>query len=172
MAGEVVDVAFLNQLHAMIDTPWNDHQAVESLMPTPPTCASSATYPAAFRQLAPAPVNPAAPGTRVSQTRQQAPQPSPPEPLREQDRLLPMANVARLMASELPNDAKISRDAKLLMQEMVSEFICFVTSEANDLCMTSGHKAISQSDLLNALDNLDLACFLPVRCLTGLHTPP
>ena len=62
---------------------------------------------------------------------------APTEPLRDQDRLLPVANVARLMASELPPDAKIAKEAKVLMQEMVSEFICFLTGEANDISIDS-----------------------------------
>lgn len=76
------------------------------------------------------------------------------EPLREQDRLLPVANVAHLLASELPTGAKVSRDAKLFAQEVVSEFICFITSEANDVCLLSKQKAITQADISKALDNL------------------
>ena len=64
------------------------------------------------------------------------------QPVREQDRLLPVANVAHLMASLLPGNAKVSRDAKLFMQEIVSEFIGFITSEANDVCLYSNQKAI------------------------------
>ena len=73
-----------------------------------------------------------------------------------------MANVARLMAMELPRDAKISRDAKILMQEMVSELICFLTSEANDLSLAEGRKALSPDDILNSFETLDLASFAPV----------
>eukprot|EP00966_Prymnesium_polylepis_P287952 6650816-Prymnesium_polylepis.1 len=76
------------------------------------------------------------------------------QPLREQDRLLPVANVAHLMASELPSVAKVSRDAKLFMQEVVSEFIGFVTSEANDVCMINKQKAITLDDVAAALANL------------------
>jgi len=47
------------------------------------------------------------------------------------------------------------------MQEFVSEFICFVTSEANDTSLAANRKAISQEDILNALENLDLAAFVP-----------
>jgi len=85
-----------------------------------------------------------------------------PEPLREQDRLLPLANVARLMGTELHPTAKIARDAKVLMQEMVSEFLCFMTSEANDLSLAKGHKAITPDDIIHAFENLDLAFFAPV----------
>lgn len=45
------------------------------------------------------------------------------------DRLLPLANVAKLMKQVLPENAKIAKDAKETVQECVSEFISFVTSE-------------------------------------------
>lgn len=49
--------------------------------------------------------------------------------VREQDRLLPIANVSRIMKQAIPQTAKISKDAKECVQECVSEFIAFVTSE-------------------------------------------
>ena len=79
---------------------------------------------------------------------------SAPEPLREQDRLLPLANVARMMTIEIPKDAKISRDSKVFMQECVTEFICFITSEAHDFSIAAGRKATTQEDVLNAMDAL------------------
>jgi len=49
--------------------------------------------------------------------------------IREQDRLLPIANVARIMKQAVPSNAKIAKDAKETVQECVSEFISFITSE-------------------------------------------
>jgi hypothetical protein len=49
--------------------------------------------------------------------------------LREQDRLLPIANVGRIMKLAVPPAAKISKEAKESVQECVSEFITFVSSE-------------------------------------------
>lgn len=49
--------------------------------------------------------------------------------IREQDRLLPIANVARIMKQAVPSNAKIAKDAKETVQECVSEFIAFITSE-------------------------------------------
>jgi nuclear transcription Y subunit beta len=49
--------------------------------------------------------------------------------VRDQDRLLPIANVARIMKQAVPQSAKISKDAKECVQECVSEFISFVSSE-------------------------------------------
>jgi nuclear transcription Y subunit beta len=51
------------------------------------------------------------------------------EEIKEQDRLLPIANVARLMKKALPDSAKIAKDTKECVQECVSEFISFITSE-------------------------------------------
>ena len=117
----------------------------------------SSTSTATFRTLAPAPLERSDPmrgDMRAGPRPPPMPQSAPPAPLREQDRLLPMANVARLMSIELPKDAKISRDAKLLMQEMVSEFICFVTSEANDFCVATNRKAIAPENTIQALESL------------------
>lgn len=48
---------------------------------------------------------------------------------KEQDRFLPIANVARIMKKALPDNAKIAKEAKETVQECVSEFISFITSE-------------------------------------------
>ena len=153
--------AILEQLNDLLDGPWNDclsdPEDVNAQTSDPEDGGPSPRAGAAgnFRQLAPATVE-AGPGPVVygPRARRQPPAPTVPEPLREQDRLLPMANVARLMALELPKDAKISRDAKVLMQEMVTERICITTSEANDFSIAENHKAITQDDLLNALEAL------------------
>jgi len=49
--------------------------------------------------------------------------------VREQDRFLPIANISRIMKKALPANAKIAKDAKETIQECVSEFISFITSE-------------------------------------------
>lgn len=49
--------------------------------------------------------------------------------VREQDRYLPIANISRIMKKALPQNGKIAKDAKDTVQECVSEFISFVTSE-------------------------------------------
>lgn len=48
---------------------------------------------------------------------------------REQDRFLPVANISRIMKKALPANAKVAKDSKETVQECVSEFISFVTSE-------------------------------------------
>lgn len=74
--------------------------------------------------------------------------------LREQDRWLPIANVARLMKNTLPQSAKVSKDAKECMQECVSEFISFVTSEASDRCLREKRKTINGEDILYSMHDL------------------
>ncbi|KAI8621389.1 histone-fold-containing protein [Chytriomyces sp. MP71] len=72
----------------------------------------------------------------------------------EKDRLLPIANVARLMKRALPENAKIAKDTKDCMQECVSEFISFVTSEAADRCALEKRKTVNGDDILWALQSL------------------
>ncbi|AAS53385.1 AFR014Cp [Eremothecium gossypii ATCC 10895] len=74
--------------------------------------------------------------------------------LREQDRWLPINNVARLMKNTLPVTTKVSKDAKECMQECVSEFISFVTSEASDRCASDKRKTINGEDVLISLHAL------------------
>ncbi|XXG63389.1 hypothetical protein AAC387_Pa05g1593 [Persea americana] len=73
---------------------------------------------------------------------------------REQDRLLPIANVSRIMKKGLPANAKISKDAKETVQECVSEFISFITGEASDKCQREKRKTINGDDLLWAMTTL------------------
>eukprot|EP01032_Pedospumella_encystans_P017728 gene17728-20197_t len=74
--------------------------------------------------------------------------------VREQDRFLPIANIARIMKTELPGNAKIAKDAKESIQECVSEFISFITSEASDKCLQEKRKTINGDDLLWAMSTL------------------
>lgn len=73
---------------------------------------------------------------------------------REQDRFLPIANIARIMKKTLPANAKIAKDAKETAQECVSEFISFITSEASDKCLKEKRKTINGDDLLSAMSTL------------------
>ncbi|CAH1438494.1 unnamed protein product [Lactuca virosa] len=63
--------------------------------------------------------------------------------IREQDRFLPIANISRIMKKALPANGKIAKDAKDTVQECVSEFISFVTSEASDKCQKEKRKTIN-----------------------------
>ncbi|XP_048634503.1 nuclear transcription factor Y subunit B-8-like [Brassica napus] len=74
--------------------------------------------------------------------------------VREQDRFLPIANISRIMKRGLPANGKIAKDAKEILQECVSEFISFVTSEASDKCQREKRKTINGDDLLWAMATL------------------
>ncbi|XVE82126.1 hypothetical protein DITRI_Ditri15bG0121800 [Diplodiscus trichospermus] len=71
--------------------------------------------------------------------------------IKEQDRLLPIANVGRIMKQILPPNAKISKEAKETMQECVSEFISFVTSEASEKCRKERRKTVNGDDICWAM---------------------
>ncbi|OEL38379.1 Nuclear transcription factor Y subunit B-6 [Dichanthelium oligosanthes] len=87
-------------------------------------------------------------GAGSAQAQHQAP------PIREQDRLMPIANVIRIMRRVLPAHAKISDDAKETIQECVSEYISFITGEANERCQREQRKTITAEDVLWAMSRL------------------
>ncbi|KPP58782.1 nuclear transcription factor y subunit beta-like [Scleropages formosus] len=74
--------------------------------------------------------------------------------LREQDIYLPIANVARIMKNAIPPTGKIAKDAKECVQECVSEFISFITSEASERCHQEKRKTINGEDILFAMSTL------------------
>jgi len=76
------------------------------------------------------------------------------EPLREQDRFLPIANVARIMKKSVPKSGKIAKEAKDCVQECVSEFVSFITSEASERCQQEKRKTINGEDILFAMATL------------------
>ncbi|KAG4306595.1 hypothetical protein PORY_000583 [Pneumocystis oryctolagi] len=68
--------------------------------------------------------------------------------------LLPIANVLRIMKTALPKDMKIARKARECMQECVSEFISFITSEASEKCKQEKRKTVNGEDILFAMTKL------------------
>ncbi|KFK31354.1 hypothetical protein AALP_AA6G101500 [Arabis alpina] len=74
--------------------------------------------------------------------------------VREQDRFMPIANVIRIMRKILPAHAKISDDSKETIQECVSEYISFITGEANERCQREQRKTITAEDVLWAMSKL------------------
>ncbi|OIW05369.1 hypothetical protein TanjilG_28834 [Lupinus angustifolius] len=73
---------------------------------------------------------------------------------REHEQYMPIANVTRIMRRILPSHAKISDEAKETVQQCVSEFISFVTAEANDRCQREQRKTVTAEDLLFAMEKL------------------
>ncbi|CAF1241815.1 unnamed protein product [Rotaria sp. Silwood1] len=85
-------------------------------------------------------------------------------PLREQDRFLPIANVAKIMKKGVPEKGKIAKDAKETIQECVSEFISFITSEASDRCLQEKRKTINGEDIISAMLTLGFDSYVePLR---------
>ncbi|KAM3065975.1 transcriptional activator hap3 [Clarireedia jacksonii] len=64
------------------------------------------------------------------------------------------APVARIMKTALPDNAKIAKEAKECMQECVSEFISFITSEASEKCHQEKRKTVNGEDILFAMTSL------------------
>jgi hypothetical protein len=54
----------------------------------------------------------------------------------------------------VPPSAKIAKDAKECVQECVSEFISFITSEAAEKCQLEKRKTIGGEDILHAMSTL------------------
>lgn len=77
----------------------------------------------------------------------------------EQDLLLPIANIGRIMKQVLPPNAKISKEGKQTMQECVTEFICFITEEASEKCRDDKRKILNGDDICWAMQNLGLDNF-------------
>ena len=102
--------------------------------------------------------------------------------LREQDRFLPIANIAKIMKRAIPENGKIAKDARGMIpmifsfhcwifinnqksfwnlfrllecvQECVSEFISFITSEASERCCNEKRKTMNGEDILWAMTTL------------------
>lgn len=75
-------------------------------------------------------------------------------------RFLPIANISRIMKKALPPNAKMSKNAKECVQECVSEFISFITSEACEKCLSERRKTVSGDDLLHAMNTLGFEKYL------------
>ncbi|KAL4887929.1 nuclear transcription factor Y subunit B-7 [Aspergillus ambiguus] len=58
------------------------------------------------------------------------------------------------MKLALPENAKIAKEAKECMQECVSEFISFITSEASEKCQQEKRKTVNGEDILFAMTSL------------------
>mmetsp|Transcript_5152 Transcript_5152/g.12595 ORF Transcript_5152/g.12595 Transcript_5152/m.12595 type:complete len:100 (+) Transcript_5152:438-737(+) len=70
------------------------------------------------------------------------------------DKYLPTANIARIMKKGLPDNAKCAKDGKDTIQECVSEFVSFITSEASDKCKREKRKTVNGDDVLWAMTTL------------------
>lgn len=71
-----------------------------------------------------------------------------------EEEFLPISNINRIMKAAIHLNLKISKDAKKLMDECVTEFICFVTSEASEKCKRERKKTINGDDILTVMNLL------------------
>ena len=84
--------------------------------------------------------------------------------IKEQDRILPAANIGRMMKRMLPSDVKINKDTKDFVATCVSEFISFITSEAADKCLQEKRKTLNGEDIVWALHNMGMGEYVePLR---------
>ncbi|KAL6613849.1 hypothetical protein ACP70R_036119 [Stipagrostis hirtigluma subsp. patula] len=74
----------------------------------------------------------------------------------QDNNLLPIANVGRIMKDVLPPQAKISKRAKETIQECATEFVGFVTGEASERCRRERRKTINGDDICHAMRSLGL----------------
>ncbi|KCZ76098.1 hypothetical protein H311_01570 [Anncaliia algerae PRA109] len=77
-------------------------------------------------------------------------------PIKLTDRLLPIANISKIMKKPIPPSAKISKDAKEIMQKAGSEFIAIVTCVAKEICASENRKTIVGEDLIRAMESLGM----------------
>jgi len=71
-------------------------------------------------------------------------------------RLLPAKNITEIITSALPRNVKLSSQVTSLVQEMSTDFIGFVASEAASVAASEGRHTIHAEDLLKAMRDLDL----------------
>lgn len=74
--------------------------------------------------------------------------------LTEQDKTMPLNNVANIMKSVLPPGTKISKEAKQLMQDCCSELISFVTSGATEAVSEDKRKTVLGDDIIQSMYTL------------------
>ncbi|TBU04500.1 subunit beta of nuclear transcription factor Y [Hamiltosporidium tvaerminnensis] len=76
--------------------------------------------------------------------------------LKTTDRLLPIANISKIMKNPIPKVAKVAKDAKELMQKSASEFIAVVTCMAKEICESENRKTLTGDDLIRAMEQLGM----------------
>ena len=75
---------------------------------------------------------------------------------RDRDSLIPAANIAQTLHSELQHGTKISEAATALMQTMGTEIMRFVSAEASEQSTLQERHSVLASDLTSSIEELDL----------------
>ena len=67
---------------------------------------------------------------------------------------LPISNISKMMRAIVDKELKISLDAKNLVVECVTEFICFIMVEAGEKCKKEKRRRVSASDIITVMKRL------------------
>nr|GMD32065.1 nuclear transcription factor Y subunit B-3 [Ipomoea batatas] len=68
------------------------------------------------------------------------------------------------MKKALPDDANITAEAKVFVEECATEFISFITSEASERGQIEKRKTLTGDDVLNSLNTLGFGNYVePLR---------
>ncbi|KAG0226468.1 histone-fold-containing protein [Mortierella sp. GBAus27b] len=78
-----------------------------------------------------------------------------------EDNELPKAILTRIMKQALPDNTNIQANAKLAMAKSTTLFINYLASAANDVALGAGHKIVSGTHVLKALESLDMDDIVP-----------
>ncbi|EYU38226.1 hypothetical protein MIMGU_mgv1a023556mg [Erythranthe guttata] len=83
---------------------------------------------------------------------------------------MPISNITRIMRRVLPAHARITDDAKEAIQECVSEFISFITTEANRRCHRDYRNTVTPEDVLATTVSLGFDDYLePLTLFLNKH---
>ncbi|KAK9172909.1 Histone-like transcription factor (CBF/NF-Y) and archaeal histone family protein [Cryptosporidium meleagridis] len=69
------------------------------------------------------------------------------------DLSLPINNIGRMMKLSIPGSAKISRESKMLMQQISKDFIVCISSQAGVICTSNKRRVLNGEDIINALSS-------------------
>ncbi|OII71996.1 CCAAT-box DNA binding protein subunit B [Cryptosporidium ubiquitum] len=69
------------------------------------------------------------------------------------DLSLPINNIGRMMKLSIPGSAKISRESKMLMQQISKDFIGCISSQAGEICTSNKRRVLNGEDIINALSS-------------------
>lgn len=82
--------------------------------------------------------------------------------LKSTDRMLPVANISKIMKNAIPAQAKVAKESKEIMQKSASEFIAIITCRAKDICEVEARKTITGDDLIRAMEDLDMPYYAEI----------
>lgn len=77
------------------------------------------------------------------------------------DLLYPKSTIKNLAKESLPDDAIISKDALTAIQRAATLFVSYMASTGNAAAEANGRKKIMPADVFQALQDADLAHFVP-----------